>query len=86
MRNFLQKTSERHRTKGAIAEHLYGLDPEIQTFDCAVPQSWVETASQRGFKDPARHVVTCYFNDGSMRIMPVTKYGLDIIATLGTYA
>lgn len=85
MRVFLQKTVEALRTKGEIAGYLYGQDPDITTFDSAVPQGWVELAISRGFDDPARHVVTCYFKDSSVRIMPVTPRGLDILATLATY-
>lgn len=76
-------------TKGERAEYLYGNDPRVSTYDCAVPIDWARMANERCTEaetDIARHVVTCYYKDKTVRIMPITDYGLMHLATLATYA
>jgi hypothetical protein len=85
-------------TKGERAEYLYGANnPHTDTYDCAVPAKWVHYANNRlpdaelrdadaSKSDIARHVVTVYYKDNSVRIMPITDTGLLALATLATYA
>ena len=77
------------RTKGERAEFLYGYHPDITTYDCALPLMWVQQAQQRipsHISDNiSAHLVTCYYKDKSMRIMPITDTGMLILATLATY-
>lgn len=79
-------------TKGERAEYLYSRanNPEVETYDCAVPQGWVDKVHARLPKDTypsdiSRHVVTVYYTDKSVRIMPITDYGLNALCTLASY-
>lgn len=73
--------------KGDRAEFLYSPlnNADVVTYDCAVPQSWVDAMTRRGFDNPASHVVTCYLKGGMTCIMPITDYGLRILSTVATY-
>lgn len=76
-------------TKGEIAEYLYSpsTNPAIEAYDCAVPHYWAQAANSRLTEfdsDIARHVVTVYYKDKSVRIMPLTDYALRALATIAT--
>lgn len=74
-------------TKGERAEYLYGNNPDVSTYDCAVPIGWVQKAQERLIETDniAGHVVTVYYKDRSVRIMPVTDTGMLALATLASY-
>ena len=78
-------------TKGDRAEYLYSPanNPQIEAYDCALPLMWVQQAQQRIpshiSNNISSHLVTCYYKDKSMRIMPLTDTGMLILATLATY-
>lgn len=74
-------------TKGERAEFLYSPqnNADVATYDCAVPQSWTNAMTERGFDNPASHVVTVYFKGGMCTVMPITDYGVRMLATIATY-
>lgn len=72
-------------TKGEAADALYaGI-----TYDCAIPQSFVDACYQRGFDDAACHFVMLYpdtlDNPSPPYIAPITPRGVEIMARIGTY-
>lgn len=73
-------------SKGEAAEMLYA----GETYDCAIPQPWVDACRERGFDDVACHFVMLYPEGvgiaGSPYLAPITAEGVEIAARLATYA
>lgn len=73
-------------TKGEAAERLF----PGQTYDCALPQSFIEACRQRGFDDVAGHFVMLYPKGsgiaGTEYIAPITEKGIEIAARIMTYS
>ena len=62
-----------------LAEELY---PDV-TFDCALPQDWVNKMTDRGF-DPRGHFVTLYPKDSVSYMAPITEDGVRMAAIVAS--
>ena len=70
-------------TKGERAEKLFSNNPDIQTWDCAIPLSYLQLMNDRGFNNVSGHFVTVYYHGSSWPvILPISDRGLFIVATL----
>jgi hypothetical protein len=70
-------------TKGQAAEKLYS----GQTYDCAIPQSFVNACHERGFDDITGHFVTLYPKGETFGyIAPITARGVEIAARIATHS
>jgi hypothetical protein len=53
------------------------------TFDCALPQTWVDEMAERGF-DVRGNFVTLYPENESVYMAPVTKEGVRMAAIVAS--
>lgn len=72
-------------SKGELAEKLYS----GMTYDCALPQSWLDDATARGMDTLvggwlASHFITLYPDSGVPYIAPITADGVKIVAILAS--
>jgi hypothetical protein len=76
----LTHTFTRNLSKGEIADAMF----PNETFDCALPQSWLHAMRARGF-DAAPHFVMLYPKDGNEYCAPITPEGIRMAAIVATY-
>jgi len=66
-------------TFNELAEKTYPGD----TFDTALPQTWVNNMAERGF-DVRGHFVTLYPSEGVSYMAPVTDQGIRMAAVVAS--
>mgnify|MGYP005995587897 FL=1 len=76
------KSASQGEPKQVAVPRLY---PDI-TFDYAVPSSWQQAMSDRGFDDAADHFVTLYPVVGTAYIAPVTLEGVMMASIVCTHS
>lgn len=69
-------------TKQQAAERVLGTRKEGESFDCALPQSWVDEMATRGF-DVRPHFVWLYPSDDIFGYpYPITQEGIHMLGKL----
>lgn len=68
-------------SKGERADLLF----QGQTYDCALPSSWLDAMRKRGF-DAAPHFVMLYPKNGPSYCAPITVEGMKMAALVATFS
>lgn len=78
------------RTRDLVIRHKVGQPMRFDycaTYDCALPQGWVDLVEERTGTSPVGHVVWLYPQGHLMGYpMPVTPIGMHVLGQLAAFA